>query len=308
MAATTAPSSHRNMYPATTMALQYWEVEPGIFQSNLAISAPCPEELFQVLVLVNYLRAITKKTNLTTRRHAGTRMVLEKLQSFSAVQWAMKMRLFRGWRPSGDGVHFDTTGSTHTDTSSPASWKGPQSQGTTPASSRSSPKLKREASDTPEPAAGITDLWLNIGIVYRSAILLYTIRTLITDLQEDDDYLFTEDSPHFNLEALRIENRQSLAECLAPIFSDATNAHQFGKLVYFPMFVCGMELNSADKEFQDFVAHGLETVGTACGTLGPISAADELRGYWAASAEKKDGEHVTWDEWFEGRPDFIFGF
>ncbi|KAK9419381.1 putative Fungal-specific transcription factor domain-containing protein [Seiridium unicorne] len=308
MAATTAPSTHRCMYSATTMALHYWEIEPGIFQSNLAISMPCPEELFQVLILVNYLRAISSKKNLTSRRHAGTRMVLEKLQSFSAVQWAMKMKGFRGWKPSGDGVDFDTTASEHGETSSPPTAKGPRSQGTTPISSKPSPTLKREASDTPEPTAQITDLWLNIGIVYRSAVLLYAIRTLIADLSEDKDILFTKDSPHLNLEALCLEHRRALVECLTPIFSDATNAHQFGKLVYFPMFVCGMELGSADKEVQDFVAQGLETVGTACGTLGPISAADELRGYWAASAEKGEGEHVTWDEWFEGKPDFIFGF
>jgi hypothetical protein len=295
------------MYNATKMALHYKEVESDIFQWNLAISMPCPEELFQVLILVNYLRAISNKTNLIPLRQSGTRMVLAKLQSFSAPQWAMKMKGFKGWKSSGDGVDFDVVGSGRQEVSSPSTSSASQSQGATPTSSKPSPKLKRETSDTPEPAARITDLWLNIGIAYRSAIFLYAVRTLITDLPEDKGFLDTEGTAHLDLEVGCRDSRQALAECLTPIFSDATNAHQFGKLVYFPMFVCGMELRSEDEDFQDFVAHGLETVGIACGTLGPISAADELRSYWAASAEK-EGEHITWDEWFEGKPDFIFGF
>ncbi|KAH8194619.1 hypothetical protein TruAng_011212 [Truncatella angustata] len=308
MSATTAPSSHRHMYAATTMALHYWEAAPGIFQSNYAISAPCPEELFQVLILVNYLRAISKKSNLTSRRHAGTWMVLNKVQAFNAPQWAMKMKSFRGWKPSGDGVEFDVTTSGSGRKTPPLS-RGQQAPRTSPTTTKHSTKIQMETNATPEPTALIEDLWLNIAVVYRSAIVLYAIRTLILDLPEDKDFLYTEDTPYLNLEALRLEHSRALRECLTPIFSDATNAHQFGKLVYFPMFVCGMELDQAEEGFQNFVAHGLETVGTACGTLGPISAADELRGYWAASVKKKkNGGHVTWDEWFEGKPDFIFGF
>ncbi|KAF3014286.1 hypothetical protein E8E14_011768 [Neopestalotiopsis sp. 37M] len=312
IAATTAPSTHPNMYAATLMALQYHKVEDGIFQCNLAISMPCPEELFQTLILVNYLRAIIRRTNLTSNRHAGTRMVLEKLDSFSAPQWALKMKYFRGWKETGDGVQFDDKVAVGVGAASPTTTRSSStsSQDTTPGPSRASPRPKRESPDTPEPRTSITDLWLNVAIAYRSAILLYAVRTLITDVPEDKEYLHVTDggiSPD-TLAARCLESRRALAECLIPIFADPTSAHDFGKLVYFPMFVCGMELEADDHGAQDWVTHGLETVGTACGTLGPISAAEELRGYWAASAECKRGERVTWDGWFERRPDFIFGF
>ncbi|KAI0125416.1 fungal-specific transcription factor domain-containing protein [Xylariales sp. AK1849] len=319
MAATTAPSTHENMYEATTMALHYWKAAPGIFQSNLAISAPCPEELFQTLILVNYLRAVSGKPDLMKRRHAGTRMVLEKLRSFSAPQWAIRMRGFMGWKSTGDGVDFDD----NTRKQSSGSSVPEVSQIHTPISSKSSPKASppnATMSTGQVTNASDTDLWLNIGIIYRAAILLYAIRTLILDLPDDKDYLFEEeeeDSPgvenaaHFDIPTLRLETRHILSDSLKPIFSNAASAHQLGKLVYLPMFVCGMEAD--EKEVQDFVAAGLEMVGRACGTLGPISAADELRGYWTACAEaaqEADGEaaHVTWDGYFTGRPDFIFGF
>ncbi|ETS74089.1 hypothetical protein PFICI_13955 [Pestalotiopsis fici W106-1] len=309
IAATTAPSTHKHMYAATTMALQYYKVEEGIFQCNLAISMPCPEELFQTLILINYLRAITRRTDLTSRRHAGTRMVLEKLQGFSAPQWALKMKYFKGWKTSGDGVQFDDKEALGVGAASPSTTRS-SSQDTTPGLSGPSPHPKRETPDTPEPRTPITDLWLNVAIAYRSAILLYAVQTLITDIAEDKDFLHAADGgiQPDDLAAVCLESRRALAECLIPIFADPTSAHDFGKLVYFPMFVCGMQLNVDDHSSQDWVTRGLETVGTACGTLGPISAAEELRGYWAASAKCNYGERVTWDKWFEGRPDFIFGF
>ncbi|KAI1869399.1 hypothetical protein JX265_006489 [Neoarthrinium moseri] len=287
------------------MALHYWEVEPGFFQSNLGISAPCPEELFQVLILTNYLRAISSKPELASKRHAGTRMVLEKLDSFSAPKWALKMKGFRGWRPSGDGVQFDNVEAS----SSPPKYV-PSQKDTTPKSAESSPEslVKVEETSPIVIEAQESDLWLNIGIIYHSAISLYATRTLIIDLPEDKDFLSSRDAAKPDLETMRRESRQALADCLTPIFSDPVNAHQLGKLVYFPMFVCGMEAKPDEEDLQNFVVNGLQMVGRACGTLGPISAADELRGYWAACERKEDGGHVSWDEYFGDRPDFIFGF
>lgn len=310
MAATTAPSTHGDMYRATTMALHYWEVEQSFFQSILAISAPCPEELFQALIMVNYLRSASGRPHLASRRRAGTCMVLEKLVSFSAPRWAKRMEGFAGWKASGDGVDFVTPRPRQGEADTPSSSSGSTpSRTTTPVLSVTPQSLAPGSSPlTPRSSSGTleTDLWLHIGIVYQSAITLYAIRTLILELSEEKGFLRTGMTQNFDVNDVRQESRKALAEAIAPLYSDSENAHQFGKLVYFPMFVCGMEATDDETALRDFVVHGLETVGRACGTLGPISAADELRGYWAACASV--GRQVTWDEYFEGRPDFIFGF
>lgn len=350
MAATTTPSTHRDMAVATSMALHYWEVEPDIFQYNLAVSSPCPEELFQTLILVNYLRSISHKDRLQSRRQSGTRMVLKKLQAFNPAEWATRMKGFRGWKKTGDGVEFDelrtARGATPEPSPEPSSQRGQptgfpasdhhryhkhhqhQHYHNLPSPPYSTPPLTAKSSGIPE-----SDLWLNIAIIYRAAILLYTIRTLILDLPEDKSFLYEEpaseqqqpppdhyhqldDHDHDNnsndnnldLISLRLDARHLLQASLAPIFSDYESAKTLGKLVFFPMFVCGMEAGPNDPHLQEFIANGLERVGQACGTFGPIGAVDELRGKWAADAAAPKGTHVTWDEYFAGRPDFVFGF
>lgn len=346
------------MAVAASMALHYWEVEPDIFQYNLGVSSPCPEELFQTLILVNYLRSIAHKDKLKSRRQSGTRMVLKKLRAFNPVKWATRMKSFRGWKKTGDGVEFDeprtvrsSSGGGATPGPEPEPEPEPQ-RGQTgfpasdyhhqhkhkyrnqyhhnlPSPPYSTPGLTAKTSGIPE-----SDLWLNIAIIYQAAILLYTIRTLILDLPEDKSFLYEAtatgagsavagsgpesgsggeaDQQDFDedldLISLRLEARQALRSSLAPIFTDHESAKTLGKLVFFPMFVCGMEAGPNDRDLQEFIAGGLERVGQACGTFGPIGAVDELRGKWAADAAAPKGTHVTWDDYFAGRPDFVFGF
>ncbi|KAK8031958.1 hypothetical protein PG990_001692 [Apiospora arundinis] len=312
MAATTTPSTHPQAANAMSMALHHWEADPAIFQFNYAISCPCPEELFQALILINYLRYTVIRPELTTKRQKGTCMVLSKLKAFSVSAWASRMKKFRGWKSSGNGVDFDDDGRTRRKSPAFGSDDGMNDE-----------MMQDEESPSEVPKA---DLWLNVAIIYRSAILLYALRVLIVDVQqqkhqdarddgdtkvkeEDEDlgYLYDE-FPGIDVEALRVETRQTLIDTLTPIFADVTWAHNVAKLIFFPMFVAGMETGPHEHELQAFVAGGLEHVGRTYGTLGPIAAAEELREKWAADAATPSSSPITWDGWFQRRPEFIFGF
>ncbi|KAK8110628.1 uncharacterized protein PG998_007085 [Apiospora kogelbergensis] len=313
MAATTTPSTHPQAANATSMALHHWEADPAIFQFNLAISCPCPEELFQALILINYLRYTTIRPELTAKRQKGTCMVLGKLKAFSVTAWASRMKKFRGWKSSGNGVDFDDDG-----------WTRRKSPAFGFEDDTADEMMKDEESPSEVPKE---DLWLNVAIIYRSAILLYALRTLVVDVQqqshqdtedkredkvkeeeEDLSYLYGE-FPGINVETLRLETRQTLIDTLTPIFADVTWAHNVAKLIFFPMFVAGMETGPHEHDLQAFVAGGLEHVGRTYGTLGPIAAAEELREKWAVDAAAPLGTPpITWDRWFQRRPEFIFGF
>ncbi|KAI1775129.1 fungal-specific transcription factor domain-containing protein [Hypoxylon cercidicola] len=301
VAATTTPSTHKYMAAATSMALHYWEVETSIFQSILAISAPYPEDLFQSLILVNYLRSISGKPKLASRRQAGTRMVLAKILSFNPAEWAARMKGFRGWKQTGDGVEFDTSQETRSSDppTQPLSRTNDQSSLCSPTDSPMTTFRSSEISGS--------NLWLSVGVIYRAAILLYTIRTLVLDLPEGKEFLY-EDDPTLDVEKLRMQTYQILARALVPLFHDMECARRIGKLVFFPVFVCGMETNPDDHEQQEFVTRGLHMLGQAMGTFGPISAVDELQRKWTADTAAPEGHRVTWDDHFRGRPDFIFGF
>lgn len=280
------------------MALRYWEIETGIFQSILAVSAPCPEELFQSLILVNYLRFISSKPKLTSKRHAGTRMVFEKVRSFNPAEWATRMKGFRGWKRSGDGVEFDVPLG---EVQSPIQQRTRSNVQSGPSSPMNEVPTVARSSGTPG-----SSFWLSIGVIYRAAILLYTMRTLILDLPESKEFLHEERPLDF--EELRLEARQDLATSLGPLFLSTNSARRIGKLVFFPIFICGMEADPDDSELQEFVTRGLYMLGQTMGTFGPVSAVDELRRKWAADAAAPAGSRMTWDDYFQGRPDFIFGF
>lgn len=300
-AATTTPSSHKYMTTAASMALHYWEAEVDIFQSILAISAPYPEELFQSLILVNYLRSISSKPKLASRRQAGTRMVLAKIRSFNPAEWAARMKGFRGWKRNGDGVEFDISQEIRPldPPTRPLSRTNNQSSSLSPVDGLVTTIRSSETSGS--------DLWLTVGVIYRAAILLYAMRTLILDPSEGKEFLY-EDDPTLDVEKLRQQTYQTLSRALVPLFHDMDCARRIGKLVFFPVFVCGMETSPDDNELQEFVTRGLQMLGQAMGTFGPISAVDELRRKWAADTAAPEGRRVTWDDYFRTRPDFIFGF
>ncbi|KAK7966210.1 C6 transcription factor [Apiospora aurea] len=320
MAATTTPSTHPQAANATSMALHHWEADPAVFQFNLAISCPCPEELFQALILINYLRYTTVRQELQAKRQRGTCMVLSKLKAFSAPAWASRMRKFRGWKSSGNGVDFDDDGR--------ARRKSPAS------GTESDPDDEMEDEDEESPSeVPKADLWLNVAIIYQSAILLYALRTLIIDVQqqkrqdaeegkengkggsvteepesaEDLSYLDRE-FPGIDVAALRLETRQALIDTLTPIFADVTWASNVAKLIFFPMFVCGMETGPQEHELQAFVAGGLERVGRTYGTLGPIAAAEELREKWAADAAAPGAGRLRGMGGFSGGRSLFLGF
>ncbi|CAJ2514019.1 Uu.00g021380.m01.CDS01 [Anthostomella pinea] len=186
-------------------------------------------------------------------------MVLAKILSFDPAA---------GWKKTGSGVKFD---------------KSLTSQDQATARSESPSTAETSHATTLSSVVPDADLWLNVGIIYRAGILLYMLRTLVLDISEDKSYLH-EANPSLEIATLRLETRRVLASALAPIFSDSASTKHLGKLVFFPVFVCGMEAGQGEKALQEFIVHGLEMLGRMLGTFGPVSAVDELRGKWAADA------------------------
>ncbi|KAH7031387.1 fungal-specific transcription factor domain-containing protein [Microdochium trichocladiopsis] len=323
--ATTTSTRHPKMSEAASMALHYWEAAPNMFQANLAISAPCPEELFQSIILINYLRTTVCRPSMRSRRQGGTRMVLEKVRSFNIPKWAARMKKFKGWRRSGDSVDFeDESTPPRTLSSSSDSSSAQNSPGEDHAMSTSQTGSPDTTSTSPRQPA--PDIWLDVAVMWHSAVLLYATRTLLLDVDEPKDFLIDNGaytSPWTSTTAaqllqeildLRRATHEVLLETLTPAFSDPETAREVGKLVFFPAFTCGMEISGhvAESEAeatlarQELVSNGLELIGQACGTMAPISAAEEVRIKWALEAQEQ--RTIRWDDYFTARPDFTFGF
>ncbi|KAK8051008.1 fungal-specific transcription factor domain-containing protein [Apiospora rasikravindrae] len=267
MGATTCSSKHPKMSVSSLMALKYWEIEPNILRLLAATPNPCPEEIFQSIILVNYLRTIARNEKLRKRRQSGTRMVLAKILRFSPTEYAARMHNFTGWKTNGKDVGF-----------------------------ANSPD---ESQPLPSGSQGGA-----VAAVYRAAALIYGLRTLVVDAEDDDTTLLLPDEAA-NVAALREEACQTLADTLTPVFSDQDTMYRIGKLVMWPLFILGMEVHHRDLARRKFFVDGFAMLSRTMGVLGPVGAIDELTHKWALDSERAEGSRVAWDDYFEGRPDYI---
>ncbi|KAK8868473.1 fungal-specific transcription factor domain-containing protein [Apiospora arundinis] len=285
MGATTCSSKHENMPVATLMALKYWEIEPNILRLLAATPNPCPEEIFQSLILINYLRTIACDEESRKRRQSGTSMVLAKIIRFSATEYAARMHNFTGWNTSGKDVGFA---------------KSPSESQT---KSDSSPESSTSA-DSPRSISD-HDLWFSVAAVYRAASLIYGLRTLVVDSEDDATLLLPDEAHAAGVTALREEARKTLSDILTPVFSDEDTMYRIGKLVMWPLFILGMEVQHQDSAQRKFFVDGFTMLSQTMGVLGPVGAIDELMHKWALDSQSAGGTQVTWDDYFEGRPDYI---
>lgn len=288
MGSTTTSSTHRDMAIATTMAMKYWEIEPGVLQFISTTCIPCPDEIFQVIVLINYLRTIVHKDDLRSKRQSGTRMVIGKLLAFSPTAHATRMQNFNGWATNGKEVGFSPAPTASRSASSPV---GGQESG------NSSP-----ATDTSNSAD--MELWLSVAIMYRASTLLYALRTLVIDPGDDIAHLLPENAK-ISVDTLRRETLEVLSRSVAPIFTDPITMHQMGKLSMWPMFMLGMETEHTDMKSREVLLNGFAALSTMMGTLGPLGAIDALEVKWKIDAETPSGSRPTWDDYFQGREDYI---
>ncbi|KAH8681047.1 fungal-specific transcription factor domain-containing protein [Xylariales sp. PMI_506] len=284
MSATTTASTHKDMAVATTMAVRYWEIEPGVLQFMATTCMPCPDDLFRVLVLVNYLRTIMGKPAMHRKWKTGTKMAFEKVMIFSPTDYASKMQYFNGWSTNGKEVGFSPVHSPSADS---------------PTSSASSPSTDTSRSSSDR------DLWLSLGSMYRASTLLYALQTLVMDSGEHPAELMPE-GMHIDLNELRAETVQALYNALAPVFSDPISMHHIGKLIMWPLFILGMETSHANTKLRDFVTNSFAILSQELGSLGPLGAIDALGVKWKIDAEAApNGTRVTWDDYFQGREDYI---
>lgn len=294
MGATTTASTHADLPLACSMAMKYWEIEASVFQLVATTCIPCPDVLFRVLILVNYLRTVAHKPNLRVRRQAGTKMAIEKVMSFSPTEYAGRMQYFSGWSTSGKEVAFSPEHSS------------PQ---TVLSSSSSSPSSGGQSSTGSSPATESSrrsdgDLWLSVGVTYRASTLLYTLRTLVFD-SDDQISLLLPDRVHVDVDTLRQETFEILYSALVPVFADPISMHQIGKLIMWPLFILGMETHFTNIRLRSFVTNGFVTLSQTLGTLGPMGVVDELETKWRIDAQRETEGPVKWDDYFQGREDFI---
>lgn len=267
------------------MALKYWEVEPGFLKLVASTCNPCPEDLFQSIILVNYLRTLARQKRLHKRRQAGTRMVIAKILAFSPPDYAAQMRRFTGWDTTGKSVGFAD------DDESPCT------------SSTGANNPAGKAASHEDSSVG-QDVWLSVATAYRAAVLLYALRTLVVDSNDDAALLLPQEAS-VGVQGIRKHAQEALGDTLSSVFSNHQIMYKIGRMVLWPLFILGMEIDHRDTAVQELFVDSFSMLSQAMGTLGPLGAVEELEHKWKMDAERVDGPHIAWDDYFEGRDDYI---
>lgn len=286
MSSTTTSSTRQDRRMAAYMALHYGAIEPNMFQYISTTCMPVPADLFQAIIMVNYIRTMMHNERMQARRQSATRVVLQRIVSFSVSEYEARMRCFNGWKTTGRELEFTTDVSSSSSTGSP----GPQT--TSPSSNMSTSNV-------------VAEFWQSLGTIYRASVLLYALRTLVFESNDDPSSLLP-DIPNQTVTTLRIEALTCLASHFAPVLSDSISRHKLGKLILWPMFIMGMEADYRDASMREFLINGFAHLSQAMGTAGPLGAIDELGRKWELDEGTQKGPGLTWDDYFDGRDYIVF--
>lgn len=125
-----------------------------------------------------------------------------------------------------------------------------------------------------ENLAGFAE-WQAIACIYRSAIAIYCIASLLSDGECPEAY---PGGPHLDPRVVLAKTREACRLVLLDRLREVSKCAQLRKLVFWPLFVAGIE--AEDVATQQFIAAELRWISHALGTAAPMVAKDLLGRVW----------------------------
>lgn len=267
--------------------LEYRRLVEEFYNDGSGTCVPCPSELFDAIIQINCFRAINTRDNLRTdSSRSSVRSILQEILSFSASTWATRMSNRYAKR---DTIILRI-------------------------------KLK------PGFIRPTWDDWLRIGSVYHAAVLLYCIRSLALDFDEQLRVPYPDPTgathkvgtaSYVTIQDIQVVARQTLAGHIRAIFDPThlqtgsnTNARSnlnrtppqrsLGKTIVWPLFVAGIEaavdassfdppsrLSSASpNEALDLVCSAMYMLSRDIGTLNLLDAVSFLMREWEGNCDR----------------------
>lgn len=234
---------------------------PQIFGIGLVTSVPCNHTLFRFLVLVNHRRAIqSAEPRPTVAAFDDMLSILDQVTAFQTDEWSKAMS-------TSQKLHHSPT---------------------------QQPKVSEQ-----KPVDVAEWNWTPLGEVYKAAIALYCISSLV----QVDTIVLRADSSTFKRAAEVFSKRahyyQSLIGNLRKISSGPIL--QLRKLIFWPVAIAG--ILAEDENERNFLVGELVFISRELGTAAALVARDFLVRLW--SKEKHDPHAKRrWDDKFD-RP-YIF--
>ncbi|KAK2742560.1 hypothetical protein FQN57_005186 [Myotisia sp. PD_48] len=259
--------------------LEYCELIPEMFQNGAETCVPCPNDLFDGIIQINYLRAILERriidiesdhTNIDRKQEV--KPLLEKILSFSVSQWANDM---------SDRFYKFTNAHPNRDTQ------------------RSLLRPKRRD-------------WVRIASIYQASVTLYCVRSLALDL-DGLLHIYCDSDPSIPISYVSVSDilvvaKQTLFDRLRDVLSYGYDTSEsFGKVVAWPVFVAGVEAATDPKaaEFRSEISSALSGFSRAVGALSTYDLKLFLEKLWAHVESLDDNGHerpLWWNDLLQSSP------
>lgn len=263
-----------------TRQLEHVSILEELFRDGSETCVPFPNDLFDAVIQINYLRAISAHS--VSDDSSGilfatsVQTLLERILCFSVTEWAERK-----------ASEYDT-GTAVTTAKPPSGFLEP-----------------------------VFDNWLRIAHVYHAAVVLYAVRSLTLDIpslflahnpSDPASSLISAPDLHDN-------TRHILSRNLHLVFSSRKEEKKaLGKALVWPLFVAGIEAGDHEDgvDEREFISSALLSLTTSIGSLNLRDAETFLRCYWQRNSMRGysplSHDRLRWDEIFtdvEGRCAFF---
>ncbi|KAK4040943.1 fungal-specific transcription factor domain-containing protein [Parachaetomium inaequale] len=224
---------------------------PVLYGNGLATCFPCPPDLLAEIIRINHLRSIFEAAACTS---TATKPAVREGQQSAALDILRRVRSFPTDKWAAEVV------------------------------------VGISAGEDPAFEAGFTG-WHDIACIYRSAIAIYCISSLLHDNASGPcENTGVPGDPHLSPKQVLAKEREAYVSMLVSRLRDVIECTHLRKLVLWPLFVAGAEVE--DETTKRFVADELRWISNALGTAAPLVAKDLLenrvwalglgRGSWGA--------------------------
>lgn len=282
--------------------LEYIPQLPIMYKDGLTSGFPCPSELIECLIRINYARYL-KSASFPDQSHVDrlAEELIQKIFSFCPKAWADNQYSNHTQRLPGSSPNDVTT------------MNGEDAPSTCAA--HATPTLPGAPSSSAASASRVGDLkksWEDLTLAFQASVLLYCLQTLFLFrrpqpripaiiAQLNTGHLSS--SPITNAETLRDHTLKSLLGAIHRLWlveaKDPTT--WCGKFLMWPMFVAGMELDSHPElpGERQFLCSSLTKLCEHLGDLSPLDAAAMLGATYARSKRAAATGCVKYGPWVD---------
>ncbi|PGH20809.1 hypothetical protein AJ80_03436 [Polytolypa hystricis UAMH7299] len=258
-----ATTAHPLSIEDASRPLEYCQLLSEVYRDGTDTCVPCPNELFECIIQINYLRSLSCEGICDNETSFDMKEAVRSL-----ILRILSFSILE-WANGMNSRYAETT-----------------------------PGIVEVV---PGFINATTSDWIQIAGMYRSAVLLYCIRSLALDF---DGLLLApgiEGPTLLLVEDVQDSARETIFDSLDSIFA-SPNTRILGKVAIWPIFVAGIEAGQADgaSGLRGLVSSALKMLSRSLGTLSLRDARNFLENEWRKQDESTMPSGLRWwNEIFE---------